>query len=316
MATLGEGMGCPVLRSTGLVVERRSGSMAEQPTSASAANSKKKRFPIERRVLGSHGPSGEQKKPRHRRSLARSSPFRLSIRESCMPLPKAKSKAAPIVVAILLAVAAALLVVTAFRLDDRSRAGIVAMQGKGWKKSSQARVQGAVSRYGDWPWLMAAGGVGLFFAWRVRNREWQRILITAMVASTVAGALVNTVRLTSGRTRPRESPKIEQSWVGPFHEGKLTIGNSKYNSFPSGHTATAMGFAGVFLFARPLLGIVGVLLALGIAWSRMLLGAHHLSDVTVATLFALLVAWICWRLAVRRGDDIAAWVARKIRRQP
>jgi membrane-associated phospholipid phosphatase len=176
-------------------------------------------------------------------------------------------------------------------------------------------VQGAVSRYGDWPWLMLAGGVGLAFAWRARNRDWQRIIVTAMVASTVAGALVNTMRLTTGRTRPRESPKIEQGWYGPYHNGQITIGNSKYNSFPSGHTATAVGFAGVLLLARPWLGVIGMVIALGIGWSRMLLGAHHLSDVTVAALIALLVAWICWRINVRRGDEIAAWVAQKFRRK-
>ncbi len=78
-----------------------------------------------------------------------------------------------------------------------------------------------------------------------------------MVASTVAGVLANTMRLTTGRTRPRESPKMAQGWYGPFHEGQLTIGNSKYNSFPSGHTATAVGFAGVILIARPVVRLGG-----------------------------------------------------------
>jgi membrane-associated phospholipid phosphatase len=137
-----------------------------------------------------------------------------------------------------------------------------------------------------------------------------------MVASTIAGMLANTMRLTTGRTRPRESPKIEQGWYGPYHDGRWTVGNSKFNSFPSGHTATAVGFAGVLLFARPFVGSFAMLLALGIALSRILLGAHHPSDVTVAALLALGVAWATWRVALRRGDEIAAWVRAKIRRQP
>ncbi|MGH8048772.1 MAG: phosphatase PAP2 family protein [Chthoniobacterales bacterium] len=214
-----------------------------------------------------------------------------------MAVPERKSKTARIVVMVALAILAGALVAVSFRLDDWSREHILAMQGKGWKKSSQYHVQGAVSRYGDWPWLMAAGGVGLLIAWRARNREWQRILISAMIASTVAGAIVNASRLTTGRARPNAGKEIAQGWYGPFHNGELTVGNPKYNSFPSGHTATAVGFAGVLLFARPWLGIPALLVALGIALSRMLLGAHHLSDVTVAALVALLIAWICWRLS-------------------
>jgi membrane-associated phospholipid phosphatase len=254
--------------------------------------------------------------PRLMDSLARGSAFRFCSREASMPVPERKPKFARVLVAGFIALLSGLLIIGAFHYDAAAQDHIKELRGKGWKKSSQYRFQGNVSRYGDWPWLMVAGGVGLAFAWRARNREWKRILITAMVASTVAGALVNTLRLTTGRTRPNAGDEIAQGWYGPYHAGKLTIGEPKFNSFPSGHTATAVGFAGVLLLARPWLGIPALLAALGIAWSRMLLGAHHLSDVTVATLFAILVAWICWRVALSHGDEIAAWIARKFHRKP
>ena len=224
-----------------------------------------------------------------------------------------RSRFTALAVASLLVLLAALAIFASLRLDGSVRADVVAAQGKNWKKTTAYDVCAAASRYGDWPELMIAGGVGLSAAWRARSREWKRILLAAMIASTVAGVLANTMRLTTGRTRPRESPKIEQGWYGPFHEGRLTIGNSKYNSFPSGHTATAVGFAGVILFARPLLGSLAMLLAFAIALSRVLLGAHHVSDITVAAILALATAWFCWRAAVRRGDDIAAWVLGKLR---
>jgi membrane-associated phospholipid phosphatase len=204
-------------------------------------------------------------------------------------------------------------IVTAFRYDNWTRAHVVASHGKGWKKSSDARMWGAVSRYGDWPWLMLAGGAGLFVAWRARNRDWQRILVTAMVASTFSGIVANGMRLTTGRARPNAG--VPEGWYGLVHDGRLTIGNPKFNSFPSGHTATAVGFAGVILFARPLPGVFALLAALAIAAARIVLGAHHLSDVTVAALLAIFIAWICWREARRHGDAIAAWFARKFRRQ-
>jgi len=233
-----------------------------------------------------------------------------------MAVSERKPKISRAFAAGIVALLAGLLISAAFRYDAAIERQLDGWRGKGWKKSAQAQFQGNVSRYGDWPWLMLAGGAGLVFAWRARNRDWQRILATAMVASTVAGALVNTARTTTGRTRPNAGDEIKQGWYGPYHEGRLTIGQPKYNSFPSGHTATAVGFAGVILFARPWLGIPALLAALGIGFSRMMLGAHHLSDVTVAALFSLLIAWVCWHLAVSRGDEIAAWLAKKFRRKP
>lgn len=233
-----------------------------------------------------------------------------------MSTMESKSKFLRLVLVIALVIGAAAAIIAAFQLDDWTRDQVVAGQGKGWKKSESYRLQGMVSRYGDWPFLMVLGGAGLVVAWRLRNQRWQRILITAMVASTVAGALVNVVRVTSGRPRPRDTPKIAEGWYGPYHDGRLLIGNSSYNAFPSGHTATAVGFAAVILFASPVAGVVALATALTIAWSRIVLGAHHPSDVVVATIVALAIGWFSWRLAVARGDDIAAWIRAKLRRRP
>ncbi len=232
-----------------------------------------------------------------------------------MSNPERKSNFGRAAVTALLAALVFSTIITAFRHDDWVRARVVAMQGKGWKKSTEARVWGAVSRYGDWPWLMLAGGAGILVARGLGNRDWQRILVAAMISSTLAGALANTLRLTTGRARPNAAPEVAEGWYGFVHNGRITVGNPKYNAFPSGHTATAVGFAGVLLFARPLPGILAMAVALAIALSRIVLGAHHLSDVVVAALLALFIAWICWRETRRRGDAVAAWLARKFRRK-
>ena len=126
-----------------------------------------------------------------------------------------------------------------------------------------------------------------------------------MIASTLAGLLANTSRVTTGRTRPRESPRIQQGFYGPWREGRLTIGDPPFNSFPSGHTATAFGFAGVILFARPWLGIGAMALAALIAWSSVMMGAHHLSDVVVSTCISLFVSWFTLRWAEKNLDAVA-----------
>lgn len=218
--------------------------------------------------------------------------------------PAVSNRPLNITLVVLLAILAVGAIWASFEYDEAVRTAIVESQGgKKWKKTDEYQFVSAVRVYGDWPWLMAAGGVGLFFAWRLRNREWQRILAAAMIASTLAGIIANASRLTTGRTRPRESPKIEQAFYGPYYNGKITIGDPAYNSFPSGHTATAFGFAAVLLFASPWLGIGALLAAALIGWSSMAIGAHHLSDVVVSIVLSFIVGWFVWRWVQREGDN-------------
>jgi len=192
-----------------------------------------------------------------------------------------------------------------FQVDTPVREAVVHAQGKKWKNSAESKIHGAVRKYGDWPPLMLAGGVGFLIAWRLGKRGAQRAIMVAMLASTLAGIVANASRLTTGRTRPRESPKIEQGFYGPWHEGKLTVGNSKYNSFPSGHTATAFGFAFGILFAAGLIwGGIAILIAGAIGWSSIAIGAHHPSDVYVSIILSFIVAWFTWVLIRDRSDAI------------
>ncbi len=208
------------------------------------------------------------------------------------------------IVFLLLAVLAGLAVWGAFSIDKPVREAIVSGQGKGWKKSAEARFHATVRKLGDWPPLMAAAAAVLLFARLRRNKKWCRILVAAMVASTLAGILANASRLTTGRTRPRESPRIEQGFYGLRHEGKWIVGNSGFNSFPSGHTATAFGFAFGVLFAAPAWGIVVLAGAVVVAWSSLAIGAHHPSDVLVSILLSGLVAWGVTRWMASRGGNL------------
>lgn len=221
----------------------------------------------------------------------------------------------PLVLVVLLVLFSALAIWASFRLDGSVRQTVVQSQDAGWQKSDARRFHSAVRKYGDWPWLMLAGGIGLGVAIALRSREWQRILVAAMLASTLAGILANTSRLTTGRTRPRESPKIAQGFHGPWHEGRLTIGRPAYNAFPSGHTATAFGFAGAIFFACPWIGLGALVLAALVATSSIILGAHHLSDIVVSIVLSLTVAWFVWDWVRKHGDQTWRQLRQKLRRQ-
>ncbi|GAB4172392.1 MAG: hypothetical protein Fur0032_11810 [Terrimicrobiaceae bacterium] len=210
-----------------------------------------------------------------------------------------------------LVLVALILAMGSFQLDRPVREAVVEAQGKKWKKSDEARFHGLVRRYGDWPYLMGYGAVAVGIAMACKSRRWTRIIAAAMVASTLAGIVANTSRLTTGRTRPRAPAEIEQGFYGPWHQGRLLIGDSTYNSFPSGHTATAFGLAVPVLLGAPLAGVVVLAGAALVAWSSIALGAHHPSDVVVSIIIATAVGWVV-RVWVGRGglENASVWVKR------
>jgi membrane-associated phospholipid phosphatase len=210
-----------------------------------------------------------------------------------MNFPIPKSSLLKILFFLLIAITA---IAGSFLLDDPASKLLKALNHEHWKHKPVAEL---LSRYGDWPELMMLGGIGFLVAWRLRNVRWQRMILAAMIASTLAGMTVNLSRLTTGRTRPRAV--AEQGWYGLKNGEKWLIGQADFNSFPSGHTATAIGFAGVFLFAAPEWGLLAIIVAAAIAISRILLGAHHPSDVITASTVALGIAWLVWEFLGRRG---------------
>ncbi len=215
-----------------------------------------------------------------------------------------------ILLIVVAAIVAILSIATAFHFDAPVRSGILESQGKGWKNTSDYQIWASVSQYGDWPQLMLFGGAGWLLACAIRRKDWKQVIVAALIASTLTGILANTSRLTTGRVRPRDEAKQGAGFHGPWHNGAITIGNSKYNAFPSGHTATAMGFAAPFLYAKPLVGIPVLLAAVAIAWSRMALGAHHLSDVITSTILALVVGWfVLWWVREKGSDSWARLVS-------
>lgn len=205
-------------------------------------------------------------------------------------------------VPILILLVGGMLSFLSFKWDLPIRQELVEAQGAKWQKSPEAKIHGQIRVWGDWPPIMVAAAVGFIIARARGNRRWSRIILAAMIASTLAGMIANASRLTTGRTRPRESPKIEQGFYGPYHNGRVLVGVPAYNSFPSGHTATAFGFAAAIVFASPVWGLFAVVGAALVAWSSVALGAHHPSDVAVSITLAFIVAWfVCrfMRLGIR-----------------
>lgn len=143
-----------------------------------------------------------------------------------------------------------------------------------------------VSEFCDWPWLAGAGVISLAIAVRLGSARAIRILLIMLLASSLAGIISNGVKGVTGRARPNLK-NVEPGWYGIKKEGEWIIGKNKYSSFPSSHTACAAGFFLPLALAGVWPGIVGILVTALVAWARMQLGVHHLSDVLCGLLVGL-----------------------------
>jgi membrane-associated phospholipid phosphatase len=126
-----------------------------------------------------------------------------------------------------------------------------------------------------------------------RRRELPRLLASA----ALAGLLANAVKLLVGRVRPRYytlDDGVLGTFLGPLPWWFGTPTDLGYGfaiqSFPSGHTATAVGLAVGLTRLYPRGGWLFFLFAILAAWQRIDAGAHYLSDTIAAASLGLLGA--------------------------
>src|SRR5260370_27915762 len=118
----------------------------------------------------------------------------------------------------------------------------------------------------------------------MRIRAAARIPALLFSAVAVSGITVDLLKVIVGRPRPKlffSAGNYEFSWIGL---------SADHWSFPSGHAATAAAFATALwcLWPQPVLFyVIGAAL---VAISRVVMGAHYLSDVVMGAFIGLLPA--------------------------
>jgi len=163
-----------------------------------------------------------------------------------------------------------------------------------------------LTRYGDFPWLFAAGLVALAVSLRWRRRDMARVVTAMLLAGILAGLVSNLTKLGTGRVRPHVQ-SVEHGWYGPRHEGQWVSLRHSFQSFPSSHAACAFGFFFPLFLSRRGIGALGMLVAAAIAWSRVQLNAHHISDVAAGAFVGMLAGYVVWRWIAERGG-LARWL--------
>ena len=123
-----------------------------------------------------------------------------------------------------------------------------------------------------------------------RSSFFRRLTLAAVLGTVLTGAVVNVIRVTTGRARPGSN--IAPGFYGPSF-------SARKQSFPSAHTATSFGACVPLAVAFPPAGVPLLAVSGGIAWSRMQNNSHHPTDVLTSVMLALIFG-VPLGLSVRR----------------
>jgi len=162
-----------------------------------------------------------------------------------------------------------------------------------------------VSLFGDWPGHTALGLILLSVVWVRGSRNWMRIFLSMLIAMSIAGLAGGVIK--RAIPRPRPSVHSELRWGGQRF-------SSKYHAFPSGHVVASAAFFGALFFARRRFGLACLPIPILIAFSRMYLGAHYLSDVVCAAVLGILCALTVTHFLLRQLESRQTQIEDQTRR--
>jgi membrane-associated phospholipid phosphatase len=138
-------------------------------------------------------------------------------------------------------------------------------------------------------WAVAAWGflsAAIFF--QLKRPDVAGKIFFVAATSEVAGLVSVILRGLVGRARP--NALVPPGIYGLWHDGHWIVGRYDFSAFPSGHSAVAAGLAAAAWLFSPRWGKVAAVYALGVVWSRVAQGSHHLSDVVASIVIAIPIA--------------------------
>jgi len=143
----------------------------------------------------------------------------------------------------------------------------------------------------------------LLIGWLLKRSFFTRLLLLMLGSAIGGGLAANILRVLTGRARP--SARVPPGWYGLKAHGMWIAGSYRYSSFPSAHTAVAIAcVVPLWLLlrwrGRAAIALPATLVAICIAASRILLDAHHLSDVLTSVWLGILISTL---ICARFGRD-------------
>ncbi len=139
-------------------------------------------------------------------------------------------------------------------------------------------------------WLQSRPAPGV----AASGRGWRAVAL--LLAPALAGGLAELMKIVVRRQRPgAESPEYL------FRPYDVDLWSTKGLGLASSHTAVAFGAAAVLSRCFPATRAVWYVLATGCALTRVMAGAHYVSDTIAAAAIGWLTAEGVWRWAARRA---------------
>lgn len=143
-------------------------------------------------------------------------------------------------------------------------------------------------------WLVPSLFLALLFWARGQSALASKALF--FFSSVALAGLVNLViKMVFGRARPI---LFDQHHIYGF---EWFQSSSHYLSFPSGHTNTIAAVMMVLLFWFPKYRILTITMTVLVAFSRVAIGKHYLSDIVMGAFVAIIVVWSWRKYWIKRG---------------
>lgn len=150
-----------------------------------------------------------------------------------------------------------------------------------------------ITRLGESQWYLF-GGILLWLFYRNKNslNASGGLLLTSSVA--LSGIAANILKSILGRARPRLYIHDQIYGFDFFHIEYAWL------SFPSGHSATALGAASALALIFPRYKIILYMAGIAIAASRIILTQHYLSDVLAGSYLGAATTLLLYQLLFKQ----------------
>lgn len=119
--------------------------------------------------------------------------------------------------------------------------------------------------------------------------NWARLGLFSLICYAMSGIVVHSLKRLLGRVRPKHLLSREEYGLSPLNV------DWSYNSFPSGHSQTIFVAAMIVILFWPRLWWAFFSFAAVIAFSRVILNAHFLSDVIAGSFIGLVTVLLVKR---------------------
>ncbi len=153
--------------------------------------------------------------------------------------------------------------------------------------NSKWRWAAKLAHLGDGTLVFGVLALAYWWGWQFNKPSLQQAVFAVLLSLIATALVVFVIKYTLRRERPRDPA------------GFVTIQYDKY-SFPSGHSARMASLAVAVLFFNVPLGLALSVLAVAVAFARVLVGVHYLGDVLIglalgavaATLVSIGLSWL------------------------